>query len=111
MEVATHTGDKAVHHSWDERFEHPARTWASASHRSFTLQAVGVAMVNSTYKFARAESKKVLRQAMGEMAATKVENAVPPTLEAGAWCERSDLEASEGEGEWSDCSNEIYDEG
>ena len=41
---------------------------------------------------------------MGEMAAKKVENAVPLTQEAGAWREWSDLE-------WSDCSNEIYDEG
>ena len=37
------------HDAWDERFEHPARTWASASHRSFTLQATGVAMANATY--------------------------------------------------------------
>ena len=44
-----HTGDKVPHDAWDERFEHPARTWASASHRSFTLQATGVAMANATY--------------------------------------------------------------
>jgi hypothetical protein len=29
-------GDKVPHDAWDERFEHPARTWASASHRAFT---------------------------------------------------------------------------
>ena len=44
-----HTGDKVPHDAWDERFEHPARTWASASHRAFTLQATGVAMANATY--------------------------------------------------------------
>ena len=41
-------GDKVPHDAWDERFEHPARTWASASHRAFTLQATGVAMANAT---------------------------------------------------------------
>ena len=30
-----HTGDKVPHDAWEERFEHPARTWASASHRNF----------------------------------------------------------------------------
>jgi hypothetical protein len=30
--------------SYDERFEHPARTWASSSHRKFTHAAVGIAM-------------------------------------------------------------------
>ena len=44
-----HTGDKVPYDAWDERFEHPARTWASASHRAFTLQARGVAMANATY--------------------------------------------------------------
>ena len=43
-----HTGDKVPHDAWDERFEHPARTWASASHRAFALQATGVAMVASS---------------------------------------------------------------
>ena len=28
----THTGDDAPFLSYDERFEHPARTWASSSH-------------------------------------------------------------------------------
>ena len=53
MGRVAHTGDKAPHCSWDERFEHPARTWASASHRAFTLQATGVAMANATYKYMR----------------------------------------------------------
>ena len=44
MSRVAHTGDKVPHCAWDERFEHPARTWASASHRAFTLQATGVAM-------------------------------------------------------------------
>ena len=40
----------------DERFEHPARTWASASHRAFTLQATGVAMAHATYEYMRANA-------------------------------------------------------
>ena len=40
-----HTGDKVPHDAWDERFEHPARTRASASHRAFTLQATGVHVI------------------------------------------------------------------
>ena len=41
---STHT--LTPHDAWDERFAHPARTWASALHRSFTLQATGVARAN-----------------------------------------------------------------
>jgi hypothetical protein len=51
MGRVAHTGDKVPHRSWDERFEHPARTWASASHRAFTLQATGVAMANATFMY------------------------------------------------------------
>jgi hypothetical protein len=47
--TCTYTGDKVLHDAWDKRFEHPARTWSSASRRSFTLQATGVAMANATY--------------------------------------------------------------
>ena len=52
MSRVAHTGDKVPHCAWDERFEHPARTWASASHRAFTLQAV---MANATYEFYASE--------------------------------------------------------
>ena len=40
-EWMAHTGDKVPHCAWDERFEHPARTWASASNRAFMLHATG----------------------------------------------------------------------
>ena len=45
---AVGTRRRATRYSWDERFEHPARTWASASHRSFTLQSVGIAMAKAS---------------------------------------------------------------
>ena len=60
-----HTGDKVPHDAWDERFEHPARTWASASHRTFTLQATGVAMANATYMFMRENSRYEMMRAVG----------------------------------------------
>ena len=31
----THTGDYAGYYDFDQRFEHPGRTWASATHRVF----------------------------------------------------------------------------
>ena len=77
-----HTGDKVPHDAWDERFEHPARTWASASHRAFTLQATGVAMANATYEFMRANATEEMRRVLGAKAAN-VQQAVPPTLAAG----------------------------
>jgi hypothetical protein len=42
----THTGEFL---SYDERFEHPARTWTSSSHRKFTHAAVGIAMAAATF--------------------------------------------------------------
>ena len=47
----THTGDGAGYYEFDQRFEHPGRTWASATHRAFTFACVGAAMANETWKF------------------------------------------------------------
>ena len=94
MGRVAHTGDKAPHCSWDERFEHPARTWASASHRAFTLQATGVAMANATYEFMRANATEEMRRVLGAKAAN-VELAVPPTLAAGDWSVDSDGDSEE----------------
>ena len=83
------------HCAWDERFEHPARTWASASHRAFTLQATGMAMANATYEFMRANATEEMRRVLGAKAAN-VQLVVPPTLAAGDWSVDS-----EGDGEGS----------
>ena len=88
-----HTGDKVPHDAWDEQFEHPARTWASASHRAFTLQATGVAMANATYMFMRENSRFEMMRAVGAKAVASVEMAVPPTMVAGELSVR--LEISE----------------
>ena len=76
-----HTGDK-VPHAWDERFEHPARTWASVSHRAFTLQATGVAMANETFGFMQDTAKTAMRRVLG-IRSGQGETLVPPTAVAG----------------------------
>ena len=48
MDTVGHSGDEEEHHSFEERFEHPGKTWASVTHRKFSLQAVAVATVNAT---------------------------------------------------------------
>ena len=60
-----HSGDEAAYYSWDERFEHPVRTWASASHQSFTLQSVGIAMAKATYTWMERMSKDAMRGVLG----------------------------------------------
>ena len=49
----------------DQRFEHPGRTWASATHRAFSFACVGAAMANETWKFVQAKSKQAMKQVLG----------------------------------------------
>ena len=65
MDLVGHTGDEEAHHSFEERFEHPGKTWASVTHRQFSLQAVAVATVNATYRWVESEARRVLRAARG----------------------------------------------
>ena len=58
----THTGDEVGYYEFDQRFEHPGRTWASATHRAFTFACVGAAMANETWKFVQAKSKQAMKQ-------------------------------------------------
>jgi hypothetical protein len=95
-----HTGDKVPHDAWDERFEHPARTWASASHRAFTLQATGVAMANATYMFMRENSRFEMMRAVGAKAVASVEMAVPPTMVHVAGELNAEISEGETSGEW-----------
>ena len=46
----THTGDSVGYYEFDQRFEHPGRTWASTTHRafSFACEGAGAAMANET---------------------------------------------------------------
>ena len=45
-----HSGDGESHTGWGERFEHPTKTWACATHKQFTMQAVAVAIAKATWK-------------------------------------------------------------
>ena len=78
----THTGDDAPFLSYDERFEHPARTWASSSHRKFTHAAVGIAMAAATFRFMQATAKTAMRRVLG-IRGGQGEMLVPPTAVAG----------------------------
>ena len=49
----------------DQRFEHPGRTWASATHRAFSFACVGAALANETWKFVQAKSKQAMKQILG----------------------------------------------
>ena len=49
----THTGDGVGYYEFDQRFEHPGRTWASATHHAFSFACVGVVMANKAWKFVR----------------------------------------------------------
>ena len=61
----THTGDNVGYYEFDQRFEHPGRTWASATHRAFSFACVGAAMANETWKFVQAKSKQAMKQVLG----------------------------------------------
>jgi hypothetical protein len=43
-----HSWDGESHTGWGERFEHPTKTWACATHKQFTMQMVAVAIVKAT---------------------------------------------------------------
>jgi hypothetical protein len=38
VKFVCHTGDGETHTGWGERFEHPTKTWACATHKQFTMQ-------------------------------------------------------------------------
>ena len=59
-----HSGDEEAHHSFQEQFEHPGKTWASVTHRQFSLQAVAVATVNATYRWVESEARRILREVL-----------------------------------------------
>ena len=53
------------HYEFDQRFEHPGRTWASATHRAVSFACVGAAMANETCKFIQTKSKNAMKQVLG----------------------------------------------
>ena len=78
MDTVGHTGDEENDYSFEERFDHLGKTWASATHRQFSLQAVAVATVNATYDWVKSEAKRVLREVLGEREKERRLEVTPP---------------------------------
>ena len=77
-----HTGDEEPIYSHGARFEHPARTWASVTHKQFSMQATTVATVNATYDWVAAEAKRVMREVLGVRAKERRHTVTPPVAQA-----------------------------
>jgi hypothetical protein len=77
-----HTGDEEPIYSHGARFEHPARTWASMTHKQFSMQATAVATVNATYDWVAAEAKRVMREVLGVRAKERRHAVTPPVAQA-----------------------------
>ena len=82
MDLVGHTGDEEAHHSFEERFEHPGKTWASVTHRQFSLQAVAVATVNATYRWVESEARRVLREVLSVRERERRQEVTPPVAQA-----------------------------
>jgi hypothetical protein len=78
MDTVGHTGDEEDDYSFEERFDHPGKTWASVTHRQFSLQAVAVATVNATYDWVESEAKRVLREVLGAREKERRLGVTPP---------------------------------
>ena len=64
----------------EERFEHPGKTWASVTHRQFSLQAVAVATVNATYRWVESEARRVslLQEVLNAREKERRQEVTPP---------------------------------
>ena len=81
-EMVGHTGDAEAADSHEERFDHPARTWASATHKQFSMQATAVATVNATYDWVASEAKRVMREVLDVRAMERRHTVTPPVARA-----------------------------
>jgi hypothetical protein len=86
-----HTGDEEENCSFEERFDHPGKTWASVTHRQFSLQAVAVATVNATYNWVESEARRVLRDVLNVREKERRQEVTPPV----ACARRGRVEASD----------------
>ena len=76
--------------SFEERFDHLGKTWASATHRQFSLQAVAVATVNATYSWVESEARRVLREVLNVREKERRQEVTPPVCTRRARVEVSD---------------------
>ena len=67
-----------MHSSFEERFDHPGKTWVSATYRQFSLQAVAVATVNATYSWVESEARRVLREVLNVREKERRQEVTPP---------------------------------
>ena len=101
MDTVGHTGDEENDYSFEERFDHLGKTWASATHRQFSLQAVAVATVNATYDWVKSEAKRVLREVLGEREKERRLEVTPPVA-----CAKGDGAGESGGGDGDDDGGE-----
>ena len=66
-------------------------TWASVTHRQFSLQAVAVATVNATYRWVESEARRVLREVLSVRERERRQEVTPPV----AWATRARVELSD----------------
>ena len=62
--------------------EHPGKTWASVTHRQFSLQAVAVATVNATYRWVESDARRVLREVLSVRERERRQEVTPPVARA-----------------------------
>ena len=91
MDTVGHTGDEEAHTSFEERFDHLGKTWASVTHRQFSLQAVAVATVNATYRWVESEARRVLREVLSVRERERRQEVTPPV----AWAMRARVDLSD----------------
>ena len=102
MDTVGHTGDEEEHSSFEERFDHPGKTWASVTHRQFSLQAVAVATANATYSWVESEARRVLREVLGVREKERRQEVTPPV----ACARRARVEVSDDD----DDDDDDYDD-
>ena len=100
-----HSGDEEEHHSFEERFEHPGKTWASVTHRQFSLQAVAVATVNATYRWVESEARRVLREVLNAREKERRQEVTPSVARTRR--ARVEVVSDDDEGDDDDDANRV----
>ena len=101
-----HTGDGETHTGWGERFEHPTKTWACATHKQFTMQAVAVAVAKATWNWVRGKCEEAMREVLGAGRGVQAGEVETPAMAAEAG--RETRRGAESDEE-SDGCNEAQD--
>ena len=69
------------HTGWGERFEHPTKTWACATHKQFTMQAVAVAIAKA---WVRGKCEEAMREVLGAGRGVQAGEVETPAMAAEA---------------------------